>query len=242
MAADRVAALTDKIFRLASWNIRKAIGRDFRRNPARVLAAIATLRADIVLLQEADLRFRGRGALFAAEEILERTGLAPVQFADAHAGLGWHGNVMLVRGDLEIRHKRIVHLKSLEPRGAIEADVILDGASVRILGAHLALVGAIRRVQASVIARGLPTGRPAIVAGDFNAWPGAGWSLAPLASRLSLAATGPSFPASRPLVDLDRIFTSRGLRVSACGVERFDPVARASDHLPIWADVMMVNE
>ena len=42
---------------VASYNMRKAIGTDRRRNPQRVLDVLREIDADIVALQEADKRF-----------------------------------------------------------------------------------------------------------------------------------------------------------------------------------------
>ena len=48
---------------VASYNVRKAIGLDRKRNPQRVLDVLHEIDADIVALQEADKRFGGRGAI-----------------------------------------------------------------------------------------------------------------------------------------------------------------------------------
>src|SRR3990167_4871201 len=47
---------------VASYNMRKAVGLDRRRNPARVLQVLQEINADIVALQEADKRVGTRGA------------------------------------------------------------------------------------------------------------------------------------------------------------------------------------
>ena len=47
---------------VASYNMRKAIGLDRRRDPKRVLHVLQEIDADVVALQEADKRFGGRGA------------------------------------------------------------------------------------------------------------------------------------------------------------------------------------
>ena len=48
--------------RLASYNIRKCIGLDRRRDPGRILRVINGLEADVVVLQEADRRMGPRRA------------------------------------------------------------------------------------------------------------------------------------------------------------------------------------
>ena len=46
----------------ASYNIRKAVGIDGRRDPERILAVLREIDADIIALQEADRRFGTRAA------------------------------------------------------------------------------------------------------------------------------------------------------------------------------------
>src|SRR3954451_21449847 len=48
--------------KFASYNIRKAVGLDWRRRPARVLGVLNEIGADIVALQEVDRRFGSRVA------------------------------------------------------------------------------------------------------------------------------------------------------------------------------------
>ena len=45
---------------VASYNMRKAIGTDRRRDPRRVLDVLHEIDADVVALQEADKRVGGR--------------------------------------------------------------------------------------------------------------------------------------------------------------------------------------
>ena len=42
--------------RIASYNVHKAVGVDYRRSPERIARVIASLKADIVALQEVDRR------------------------------------------------------------------------------------------------------------------------------------------------------------------------------------------
>ena len=48
--------------KVASYNMRKAIGTDRRRNPERILQVLREIDADIIALQEADRRFGTRAA------------------------------------------------------------------------------------------------------------------------------------------------------------------------------------
>ena len=46
--------------KVATYNIRKAVGLDQRRNPERILAVLKEIDADIIALQEVDRRFGAR--------------------------------------------------------------------------------------------------------------------------------------------------------------------------------------
>src|SRR6266576_2347098 len=54
---------------VASYNMRKAIGLDRRRDPQRILDVLHQIDADVVALQEADKRFGGRGSAVPHELI-----------------------------------------------------------------------------------------------------------------------------------------------------------------------------
>ena len=226
--------------RVASYNIRKAIGRDARRDPNRILDLVATLDADVVALQEADYRFKGRAALFDLEAIAARTHLKPIDLGHGGAGLGWHGNVVLVRdaSRLDVLGARCLELPGLEPRGAVLADLGLGGRRVRVLAAHLGLLARYRRLQSEAIMREVEAdGRQAtLVMGDFNGWGRAPNSLRLFEDGFSLAPTGRSYPSRSPVAPLDRIYFDDRLTVRDCGTVTNGTARIASDHLPIWAD------
>ena len=69
---------------VASYNVRKAIGTDRRRDPQRVLDVLHELDADVVALQEADKRFGGRAAAVPHELIDEHGFYKPVYFGLKH--------------------------------------------------------------------------------------------------------------------------------------------------------------
>ena len=70
--------------------------------------------------------------------------------------------------------------------------------------------------------------------GDMNEWRASAGCIADFAADYHLVHTGPSFPATRPLARLDRIFLSDDVDAIDSGVHRSPLAASASDHLPIW--------
>ena len=59
--------------RIVSYNIRKAVVLDRRRDPERILAILREVDADIVVLQEADRRLGRRSAALPPEMIRGET-------------------------------------------------------------------------------------------------------------------------------------------------------------------------
>ncbi len=224
--------------RIASYNIRKCIGLDRRRNPERTLAVLCELDADIIALQEADRRVGTRASAIPPELLAAHSPYEPVSLNSRALSLGWHGNAILLRRGLRALHSDRIVLPTLEPRGAVLADIAISGHVVRIIGMHLDLSGLRRHSQARAIlqASAGPASVPTVLVGDCNAWRRGAASMRALARHFMLAETGPSFPTRRPFAELDRIFHSHHLQLAGCGVHASPLAQRASDHLPVWAD------
>lgn len=77
---------------------------------------------------------------------------------------------------------------------------------------------------------------PTVILGDFNEW-SRRRGLEPLAAMFDIIAPGRTYHASRPMAALDRMAVNGGTKVVAKGVQRLSGARRASDHLPIWADL-----
>jgi len=224
--------------KVASYNMRKGIGADRRRSPERILDVLREVDADVIALQEADLRFGARTGVIPLRLLEDHSEWKPVPVALRPGSMGWHGNAMLVRKDAEILGCDALHLPALEPRGAITAVVRRGGATMRVVGMHLDLSGLWRRKQAGAILNFLdacPDQHPTVMMGDLNEWTAARGCLRDFARQFAFAGTGPSFHARRPIGRLDRIMVSPELRVVESGVHLSATARQASDHLPVWA-------
>jgi endonuclease/exonuclease/phosphatase family metal-dependent hydrolase len=225
-------------FTVASYNIHKAIGTDRRRDPARILNVLNEIGADIVCLQEADLRFGNRASVLPRFLIESHTDYVPVPLDVQHDSMGWHGNAILAKNGITVESHDIVHIPCLEPRGVVTATVNLSGASVSVFGMHLDLSGLWRGRQARAIASladAARAHRPTVLMGDLNEWRAASGAFREFSRHFTLLDPGPSFPSRRPLVRLDRIMHDERLVKKDCGVHRSALAATASDHLPVWA-------
>ena len=228
------------MIRVASYNIRKAIGTDRRRRPERTIDVLNELGADIIALQEADRRFGSRASAIPVQLLEEHSDYRPVDFDTRAGSIGWHGNALLVRKSVEVLERHLFHLPSLEPRGAVLADVKLDGSVLRVVGMHMFLSGLWRRRQAHAILThlGERDGDPStVLMGDLNEWSVRGGCLRDFGKHHHFAPCGRSFHARRPIAMLDRIMVTHDLDIVDSGAHASVTSRRASDHLPIWAEL-----
>ncbi len=229
-------------FTFASYNIHKAVGLDRKRDPERILAILGELDADVVALQEADRRTGRRESVLPLQMIADYSPYRPVALNHRPDSLGWHGNALLVRRGIAVSEAAVVPLPTIEPRGAIRADLIIGGQRVRVIGMHLDLSGLRRRQQLRAILAHLARcdGEcPAVLMGDCNEWGGRRGALGEFHPPWQILATGRSFPSRRPVAQLDRIVVSGDWGLEECGVHHSALAARGSDHLPVWARLML---
>jgi len=244
---------------LASYNMHKAVGLDGRRDPHRVLKVLQEIDADIVALQEADKRIGGRGST-VPHELFDTHGLyKPVHLGVRHKrmfekarkhtdrllkidtrNLGWHGNAILVKPHIGVLDCAALELPTLEPRGAVIAELLIGEQPLRVVGMHLDLSGLWRRRQMRAILDAIerrPQKMPTVLMGDTNEWRTEAGCLKDIEPEFHLAPTGASFHARHPVAQLDRIIVHKDLCIEAAGVHMSASSRQASDHLPIWARV-----
>lgn len=227
------------MIRVASYNIRKSVGLDYRRDAPRVLSVLSAIGADVIALQEVDRRFGSRASSIPHELLAANTDLAAVPLSPRAQSIGWHGNAILVRRDAEVTNTRTLDLPGMEPRGAVMVELALLATSLRVVGLHLSLLSRDRRAQVAHIAETLADlpEMPTLIMGDFNEWSRTGQNLTALNSRFTLHTPGKSYPTLRPVVGLDKFALSHDLTVENGGVHDCPASRRASDHKPIWADI-----
>jgi endonuclease/exonuclease/phosphatase family metal-dependent hydrolase len=227
--------------RVNSWNLHKCVGTDGVFDPARSIAIIAELNADLVALQEADNRFGRRTGWLELARLAREVGLVPRRISELPDGHGWHGNALLVRPGTEARIRRL-RLPGAGPRGAVVAEIELASGLLRVVAAHLGLLHGPNRQAAAVLqalAEGAPI--PTLLLGDLDEWrPGARSSLRRLEPFFGPTPPAPpSFPARLPVLALDRILGwPQGIVTDVAAHDT--PRARvASDHLPLTARVRL---
>jgi endonuclease/exonuclease/phosphatase family metal-dependent hydrolase len=226
------------LLKVASYNIRKAVGLDWRRRPERVLDVLNEIGADVVALQEADRRFGSRLAALDPAKVEKLTDYRVIRFAERPQSIGFHGNVILARKSMHVTAARPMALPHLEPRGAAVADLDIGGRLIRVVGMHLGLTRKWRQLQTETIVselRALEASMPTVLMGDLNEPSLKSGVLRAFEQRHTIAAPGPSYHATMPLFSLDRIIVTEDIAINQAGVHSSVLSREASDHLPIWA-------
>jgi len=245
-ASPRADAPEDLV--VLSYNIHHGQGQDGVFDLPRLAAVILASGADLVALQEVDVRTARAGGVDQAAELGRLTGME-VAFAEAmpYDG-GSYGEAVLSR--LPILERQVLALAASpehEPRAAALVVVHPVGwsQSLAFVGTHLDHTddGHDRLQQMESLRQQLSHRKmPLLLAGDFNCGPDSppmrllfqsGW----------LAADGeqaPTFPAQAPERKIDWILQApgSGLHLSAATV-LMAPVA--SDHAPLRAQLRFAH-
>jgi endonuclease/exonuclease/phosphatase family metal-dependent hydrolase len=222
---------------LASLNTHGGRGADGRAYD--LAAACRQVKADIVALQEV---WRPHGGPDPVDEIAAATGAEAVQ-AELRAdidlrSLGIGGDRtrgrwgLAVLTTMPVAHSQVADLGRTpgDPIGRVAQLITVEipgGGRLRVANTHLTHLLA-SPVQLLRLVRHLAaTDVPTVIVGDLNMpMPVTG-----LAAGYAPAVTGRTYPAARPLVQLDHVLAGR--RVARCGGEVLP--SAGSDHLPIRA-------
>lgn len=231
------------ILKILSYNIHGCIGRGGKADPDAVLDVIRNADADVVALQEVhDEDDVDRSFLNA----LGRLGYDAVLHGPTMRKEGGHyGNVLMTRHPVLEEERIDLSYGKREPRGAIRARIMLAGTGVEILATHLGLGLRERRAQMGILAGKLTDwGKESedvvrIGMGDFNEWIPGGRTRRLLHRLFGHSPRVATFPAVFPLLALDRIFVRPRTALAEVRAYREAPADRASDHLPLLAEVSL---
>ncbi len=227
--------------KLVTYNIHTCVGVDGRCNPARIGAVLREINADIACLQEVDVRRGGETRVDQWVYLGEATGRRVILGVGLRDYGGRFSNAILTRFPVLAARALDLTVAGYEPRGAIDADLLVGDRVVRVLATHFGLHAAERRLQANrlMATLGEPSSvgrRPAhvvLLMGDLNEWRGRSGAIRVLDWRLGPTAAPRTFPSWLPVLPLDRIYADGPAVLRDVSVYR-SPLARlASDHLPL---------
>ncbi len=237
--------------RIMTYNLHGCIGTDGCYDPEHILRVIQETTPDILGMQEVR-RNTGTGC-----ELLD---LLQSAFPDYHLIFGKtlkdtrgdFGNALLSRYpvaeyldvDLEEIAGYSGRLIRPEARRAIFARLDIGFVRLWVVVTHLDLRKRVRRGQGKLLVEAIlrytnPSEKGVVFMGDLNEWRLPNAFLRHLDKLFSRHTIRRSFPSRFPLLPLDRIWMSSRLKQHQIKAHRSRLSRRASDHLPLYADVSL---
>ena len=235
--------------RVVTYNIHACVGVDRRYDPARIAAVLHEIDADIVCLQEVDVRRGTRAHGDQATYLAEATGCQVILGAGPRSRRGRFANAILTRFQVAAARAIDLAVSDYEPRAALDAELMIGDRVLRVLATHFGLHAGERKLQANRLIAALDepftpgrrAARAVLLVGDLNEWRGRSGGIRDLDRCLGPSAAPPTFPSWMPMLPLDRIYADGPAVLRDVHVYR-SPLARlASDHLPLvgslwWTD------
>ncbi|MEU3456463.1 endonuclease/exonuclease/phosphatase family protein [Micromonospora sp. NPDC006766] len=212
-----------------------------RRDDTAALAEVVRSAApDVVIVQEGPRRFRWRQK---CASLADGFGLVV-----AAGGLPALGNLLLTSLRVRVlatRCQRYPLTPGRHLRGAAYAECRVGGSRFLLAGSHLSTDPAERPAQANAFKRELAaTPLPVVAGADLNEGPdGSAWRTVAEGLTDTAVAAGraarPTFPCADPQRRIDALFVDPRITVVDHDVVDTPRARRASDHLPVLADLLL---
>jgi endonuclease/exonuclease/phosphatase family metal-dependent hydrolase len=214
--------------RVMSYNV-----HGLKDDRAALTGLIRDAAPDVLIVQEAPRRFRWRQK---CAHLADEVGMVV-----AAGGLPSLGNLVLVSLRVAV-HDTWCLRYPLTPgrhlRGAVFARGSVRGGQFTVSGSHLATDPAERPAQAAFWKEALTAVEgPVIAAADLNEGPGGGAWRTVEDGLVSSGSGRPTFPATVPARRLDGLFVTPDITIEKYEVIETDQARRASDHLPVLAEL-----
>jgi endonuclease/exonuclease/phosphatase family metal-dependent hydrolase len=245
-----------RFVRVMSYNVHGCVGIDRRLDPERIGQVIAACEADVVALQELDVRRSRSRRVDQPRALAEQLGMN-LEFCSARECDGGHyGNAVLSRYPVaSVRGACLPQLGERWERRAMQwVKVNAPALPLNVLNTHLGLDARERLLQATSIlgkewVHEARASGPTVLCGDFNARPRSA-VYRRLTSELRDAQLAPqpktrprgTFPSLLPLLRIDHVLVSPELKVRQCRVMASWQAKLASDHLPIVVDLEVAEK
>jgi endonuclease/exonuclease/phosphatase family metal-dependent hydrolase len=226
------------LFRVATYNVHKCKGMDWRVSPARIAEVISRLNVDVLAVQEI--------VESQAANISTRLEI-PFVFGSARDHDGEpYGNAVFTRVPVTAHRNYDLTVGGREQRQCLHVSLTLaQDHSLEFFGVHLGTSFVERRHQARRLVSNAILGSDRyssnrIVAGDFNEWTrglatkllGTHMRSADIAIHLKRGAT---YPGIAPFLHLDHIYYDPDFELREMQLYRTRLSLLASDHLPLIA-------
>lgn len=230
--------------KVMTYNIHHGEGVDGKFDLQRIARLILDNKADLVALQEVDLKTKRTGRHDIASELGALTGMTNVFGANIDLEGGHYGNAILSRYPITaVTNHHLPQISPSEQRGLLQASIRLPSGNLTFCSVHLdhrrpeadrlASVARIHQILGGVDG-------PQLVAGDFNARPEsqtyqnmAAGNIYEDSWKVLNIGDGLTIPSQSPKSRIDYIWQRGGHFIPVTGKVI---ASEASDHLPVLID------
>ena len=231
--------------RVATYNIHKSRGLDWRVRPDRVVEVLREIDADIVALQEV-VRVPKTREEDQAQFIARELGYHSCFGENRRVNGVPYGNLLLSRFHMRASRNHDISTDGRERRGCLRADITIEEMTLHVFNVHLGTSFFERRRQGQMlvsreILQRYDLAGPRLILGDFNEWT-RGLTSRLLAGHLESAdlqrhlMQSRTYPGVLPFLHLDHMYFDRTLELERLVLHRSRTALVASDHLPLVAD------
>lgn len=221
-----------------SYNIHSAVGNDGKFDYARIGKYLSEVGADIVCLQEFDLRKPD----LEHERVIDSLKASHFKHFVATPAVktedGYYGNAMLTKFNPTSVNELRIDYKDNQARNIQHLTFNINNKNFNVMNTHfglnskeryrqfLQLKGYINKVTEK-------DKHPLLVLGDFNEWMPITKMLTEMNSLLTPTKLAASFPSRFPVFKLDKAWASCDVSIQSAKTLK-DPFTKLySDHLPI---------
>jgi len=225
--------------RVATYNVHKCRGMDWRVSPERILHTVREVGADVIALQEVLI---SQAEYLAGELRMNLTFGAAREISNVS-----YGNALLSRFEVAKQRNHDLKVAGREPRSCLEAELeIKPDERIFFFAVHLGTSFFERRKQALRLMAPEILGRPEVhgrrlLAGDMNEWT-SGLATRILSCEMKSADTqmhlrrAKTYPGALPFLHLDHIYYDGRFHLAGMQLHKTASALLASDHLPLAAD------
>ncbi len=224
---------------LGSYNVHGCVGTDGVHDPLRIAKVLSSLNATIIGLQEIDSCPEEGGPDADLDRLAATTNLQAISGAVRDRADGRYGNALLTSWPVLDVRKVDLSVGTHEPRGALDVDLQVQDAKVRVVVTHFGLKPRERRKQTTQLLSAVASDPHAaditVLLGDLNEWFALGRPLRWLHRNFGWAPSLATFPSKLPLFALDRVWTQPSSAMMRLRRIYNRQTRVASDHLPVVA-------